>query len=254
MAKPELVVAEPVRRLRRRLGPYGALLATAGIGAAVFVGLLVASAGVYDAVADADGGSGLDQPGLDYAMSVRTPASAALVTGFTNLGDTEWMVVFVLAIAALMYWRWRRRTVLVLTVVAMTGSLIFTAVGKSLVGRNRPPLEFAVPPYEYAPSFPSGHTLNSTVFAAIAAYFAIWLAQRLWVRVLAPVLAALWAGAMGLSRMFLGHHWLTDVVFGWLFGLAWIALLVTIHRVLLRLDRKEPDAPAALDEQEQSGS
>lgn len=246
-------VPQPVRRLRDRLGPYGALLTTTGIGAAVFVALLVGSAEVYGAVADSDGVSGLDQPILDQALQVRTPASAAAVTFFTNLGDTEWMVVFVLLLAALMFWRWRRRTVLVLTTITMVGSLIFTAVGKNLVGRNRPPLEFAVPPYEYAPSFPSGHTLNSTAFAAISAYLAIWLARSTWVRVVAPVLAVAWAGAMGLSRIYLGHHWFTDVAFGWLFALAWVALIVTVHRVLLSLDRREADSQAALDEQEEDG-
>jgi undecaprenyl-diphosphatase len=123
--------------------------------------------------------------------------------------------------------------------IAAGGSLIFTSVGKAIVGRARPPLSSAVPPYEYAPSFPSGHTLNSTVIALMLAYLAWWLSKSLWVRVLGPAAALAWALAMGLSRVYLGHHWITDVVFGWIFGLAWLALLITVHRILLRLDRRD---------------
>jgi membrane-associated phospholipid phosphatase len=99
------------------------------------------------------------------------------------------------------------------------------------------PLIDAIPPYEYAFSFPSGHTLNSTVIAGMVAYL---VARRLTSRVgraLCVIAAAIWAIAMGLSRVFLGHHWLTDVIFAWLIGLAWLALLITAHRIFLLVRR-----------------
>jgi undecaprenyl-diphosphatase len=118
--------------------------------------------------------------------------------------------------------------------VASAGSVVFTLVGKPVFGRARPPLTSAVPPYEHGFSFPSGHTLNSTVVAGMLAYLTVWLIARHWVRVVAVVLAVVWSVAMGASRVYLGHHWLSDVVFAWLVGLAWLALLITVHQALLR--------------------
>ena len=239
MGSLEGPAAKGVRRLRSYIGANVALLLSGAVGAAVFAVLLTASADVYAAVTNSNGVSGLDQPALDLAISRRTPAGERWVTAFTNLGGTMPMVFITLTLTAVMYVRWRRRSILLMMLIAGAGSLIFTGVGKRLVGRTRPPLELAVPPYEYAPSFPSGHTLNSTVIALMLAYLAWWLSENLWIRVLCPVLSVTWAAAMGLSRVYLGHHWLTDVIFGWVFGLAWLALLTTVHRILLRLDRRD---------------
>lgn len=233
-----VILKKPLAAIRGRLGRPDvdkALLVTGLVGGAVFIGLMVGAAGIYDAVSEADAISGLDKPVLSWAISLRTPTLDLWVTAFTNLGQTLPMVLIAGFGTMALFLRYRRRTVWVLMGVAAAGSVSFTLVGKALVGRSRPPLEFAVPPYEASFSFPSGHTLNSTVVAGMLAYLVCVLSARRWLRVLGVVTASVWALGMGLSRVYLGHHWLTDVMFAWLFGLGWLALLITVHRVLLRL-------------------
>jgi hypothetical protein len=58
------------------------------------------------------------------------------------------------AATLLMVWRWRSLTPMILMIIAVAGSLTFTTVGKAIVGRPRPPLSAAVPPYEHAFPFP----------------------------------------------------------------------------------------------------
>ena len=141
-----------------------------------------------------------------------------------------------------MVWRWRSRTPLVLMLITVAGSLLATVVGKNAVGRLRPPRTDAVPPFESSPSFPSGHALNSTAIAGMVAYLLLLHLERRLTRVVTVVLAGVWALAIGLSRVFLGHHWLTDVMVGWVVGLAWLALVVTAHRLFLTVRRAEPAA------------
>jgi membrane-associated phospholipid phosphatase len=213
------------------------LYLTAGIGLILVVGLTSAGAGVYDAVTEQDGIAGVDQPVLDQAIARRTPTNMWLATGFTHLGGAVGMTIIASLITIVMVWRWRSRTPLILMLFAVAGSLIMTTVGKAVVGRARPPLTEAIPPYEYAFSFPSGHALNSTVIAGMVAYLVVRRLRTQWARMVAVLLAIVWALAMGVSRVFLGHHWLTDVVFAWLLGGAWLALLITSHRLFLTVRR-----------------
>lgn len=201
----------PVQPLKRDLTPHTLLAVTAIVGGLVILGLTTASALVYDAVAEKDGISGLDRPVLDQVIAWRTPLANQLFTVFTHLGGPLYMTVIAGAVTLLMVWRWRSLTPLILMIIAVAGSLSFTNVGKAIVGRPRPPLTDAVPPYEHAFSFPSGHTLNSTVIAGMVAYLvASRLSSRLGIAV-CVILAVAWAASMGFSRIFLGHHWLTDV-------------------------------------------
>lgn len=213
------------------------LVISSAVGAMLVIGLLIASAAVYDAVEDGDGISAFDRPALDKAISLRTATSMRVATFFTHLGGPLWMTVIAAAITLAMTLAWRSRTPLVLMLIGVAGSLAMTNIGKAWIGRVRPPLADAVPPFESSPSFPSGHTLNSTVIAGLVAYLLVRKLHSLWARVLTIVLAVAWFVLMGLSRVFLGHHWLTDVAVGWTLGLAWVAAVITAHRLYLTVKR-----------------
>jgi undecaprenyl-diphosphatase len=186
-----------LRPLTRYLPAQAVLVITAIAGGLVILGLTAASAGVYDAVAEKDGIAALDRPILNQVIAIRTPLANQFFTWFTHLGGALRMTLIASAITLLMVWRWRSLTPLTLMIVAVAGSLTFTHVGKAIVGRARPPLSDAVPPYEHTFSFPSCHTLNSTVIAGMVAYLvAIRLTSRLGIA-LCVILAIVWAGAMG---------------------------------------------------------
>jgi membrane-associated phospholipid phosphatase len=233
-----------VRLARALAGAFsadGVLAITAVVGGLLVLGLMGAGYAVYDAVSENDGLANFDRPALLESMSLRSPGLDRFLTVFTHLGGPTGMTIIASVITALMVWRWRSRTPLVLMVIAVAGSLLITIVGKAAVSRVRPPLPDAVPPYEHSFSFPSGHALNSTVIAGLVAYLIVRRLDSAPQRGLVIGLAALWAASIGLSRVFLGHHWLTDVMFGWVVGLAWLAVVITAHRLFLTVRRAHRD-------------
>ena len=222
-----------------------ALVVTIGVGALVVLAATSLAGEVYEGVVDRDGLAAFDQPVLDAAVATRTPTADVWVTRFTDLGGTVGMPVIALVLVVVLTLTRRSWLPAVLVVAAAGGSLLFTVLGKDLVGRARPPLALAVPPYESSPSFPSGHTLNATVVLGICAYLLMLGLRHVRARALVGAVAALLVLAMGLSRVWLGHHWLTDVIAGWLVGLAWLGTVVTGHRVKVTLDRAHRSGDAA---------
>jgi undecaprenyl-diphosphatase len=152
----------------------------------------------------------------------------------------------ILALTATIVLALRRRswTPVILIVIAAAGSLLMTIAGKQLIGRTRPALTDAIPPYEHSASFPSGHALNSVVIAGVVAYLVILRLKSPRSRLLTVILAAAFALTMGLSRVYLGHHWLTDVLAAWALGAAWLALVITAHRLYLTTRTHRADTPA----------
>ena len=141
-------------------------------------------------------------------VDLRTPARAEWATRLTDVGGVIGMPVLAAVVVLTLALWWRRRTPVVLMLAAAAGSLLITVAGKELTARARPPLEMAVPPFESSPSFPSGHTLNATVVVGVVAYLLLIRLSGHHGRRLVLILASAFVLAMGLSRVYLGHHWL----------------------------------------------
>jgi undecaprenyl-diphosphatase len=242
------VLARLARTLSARLGPHAALILILAAGAIIAVTLSLATALVYDAVTESDGIAGLDSPVLAFMLTLRSPELNSFVTGYTDIAGPIGMpilAVLSLVILALMRRSW---TPVILISAAGIGSVLMTSAGKELVGRHRPPLVDAVAPYEFSPSFPSGHTLNAVVVVGIIGYLLVVRQHSLRARVLTVSGVTVFALAVGVSRVYLGHHWFTDVVAGWLIGAAWLALIITAHRLYLTSRHHDPADTGATTE------
>lgn len=221
-------------------------LRTARIAASALAVLVAASAVVVFAVIALPGIPPADRRALDLMLALRTPQAAGAITAFTNLGRTVAMFIIALILTTALYLRYRSGWIWVLMLVTPIGSVSLTELGKAVFTRARPPFADAVAPHEMSFSFPSGHTLSSTAIAGMLAYLTCWLTQRAWVRIAAVTAAVTWSIAMGLSRIFLGHHWLSDVIFGWLAGLCWLSILIIAHQLVLRRQSRQQPRSAQL--------
>lgn len=238
------LLASAAEKISAVLGSHAMLVLTLLLGAFLATALTAVFAEVYESVVRADGVAGLDHPVLDTAKTFRSPAADLIITGYTDIGGTIGMPLLASATTLALSLRRRSWTPAIRIIIAAAGSLLMTIAGKQLIGRTRPPLTDAVPPFESSASFPSGHSLNSVVIAGVVAYLIILRLKTTRSRVAVAILAAVFAVSMGLSRVYLGHHWLTDVLAAWALGAAWLALVITAHRLYLTARKKHSAQPA----------
>ena len=119
--------------------------------------------------------------------------------------------------------------------LTVAGSALANAGVKAAVERARPVSAVTVPS-AHGWAFPSGHTQAATVTYAAIVLVVGWELRRPGrsARLLSAVAVTVLAGVVGLSRVFLGAHWPSDVLGGWLLGSAWVT---TATLLLVRVDR-----------------
>lgn len=213
-----MTLGDRIRHVRRQYGvPIG--------GAALVVAGTLGVIALADAATESDGLAAFDPELTDDAASRRTAVVTAIARTLTFIGSTA-VLVIVSLVAAVLLWRWTRtwRTPL-LFLFAMVGAAALTTGLKNLVGRKRPDITFVLGPVADSFAFPSGHTLNSTVFFLSLAAVAWVRLRSLRNKILVALVAVVMSIGIGLSRIYLGYHWATDVLAGWTVAVTWLAVV-----------------------------
>jgi undecaprenyl-diphosphatase len=163
-----------------------------------------------------------------------------LARDFTGLGGVGVLTFLSLAVVGFLGLQRKWHTVLVLC-LAVGGGLLLSSLLKHGFSRPRPGL---VPhgSLVYTSSFPSGHSMMSTItYLTLAALLVRTVSGRrikLYIFSVALVLASL----VGTSRVYLGVHWPTDVLAGWTIGAAWAILWWLLTRRLQKAGHVEPES------------
>lgn len=178
--------------------------------------------------------AGLDRLVLHALQSLRSPWGDHLMAAFSAPGDLSSILIFAGGMSASLWLLGHRRSAYYLLAATLFGLLAPWLLKVSLRIPRPPTAGETLGPW----SFPSAHVLRAIT---LYGFFSIMLARTLlreW-RWLPYSLAALLIGAVALSRLYLGVHWLTDVLGSIMLGMAWTALLgIAYYRHVLPASHK----------------
>jgi membrane-associated phospholipid phosphatase len=163
-------------------------------------------------------------------VALRSSTGSALAPVITRLGDLVVLAPLGVILALVLAVRRRSAGPGLVLAGAMAGGAALTFAAKVLVGRDRPPASLALGPLPTDHAFPSGHAMNSTVFLATVAWL-LWPSAGPRSRGALVLGTSMAAAAVGATRLYLGYHWLTDVLAGWALAAAWLCLLLCLRRV-----------------------
>jgi undecaprenyl-diphosphatase len=190
----------------------------------------------------------------DLSDPIGPPWVEEMARDFTALGGVAIVTFVTLAVAGYLLLIQKYRAML-LVVLAVGGGALLSTVLKDAFNRPRPDL---VPhgTYVYTASFPSGHSMLSAVTYLTLGSLLARLQPRRRVKAYLMGLAMLLTFLVGVSRVYLGVHWPTDVLAGWTAGAAWAALCWLVARRLQREGKVErstrpPGEPPSAEERQQ---
>ncbi len=174
-----------------------------------------------------------NQPTLDWIVKNRQPEITNIMKFITMTASPLILIVFTCIVAAI--WAalnreiWRPILLFGATGLAAATSIIL----KIVIGNGRPPVEDMIKPFETDYSFPSGHTIGTVVLLLVISYLVCSRRPTSLRLFICGVITTLGITIIAGSRLYLGYHWVTDVVASIGLGLIILAIAIIIDRIVV---------------------
>ncbi len=222
----------------RRLRPGAAfgLSLTAGLVTVAVVGWAFGVV-VQDVISRKDL-AGVDGTVYRFFLDHREPSLTTASRMVASVGGTVTLSIVTMLLAALVWWRTRERRDILVPALAVFGSMAVVKGVKLVVRRPLPPASGMLAAAEGF-AFPSGQATRSAACLLTVAFVA-WRVLPSWRSKVMAVTAAVSASLLiGLARLTLAVHWLTDVLGGWAIGVLWFAVVVVVSEVAASLNQRD---------------
>ena len=174
---------------------------------------------------------------LQWMYHHRAPAPNALAIFLAHSGSPPVIVgIALLGAVTGFFWRKVRGAAWTLPIAVIGAGVIIQGI-KLFVQRPRPqavPHSFQPLIHETGYSFPSGHSLIAMVVYGLLGYFALHLFKNHAARLAVRIVTVLVVFSIGVSRVYVGAHYPTDVLAGWTAGVPWLIACLALHEVLAR--------------------
>ena len=215
-------------RLRVRLG-ISAIAMAAGVAGLLVVGAMaVGFTALLDDVLEGEGIAQFDDTISYWLAGHREVWLTNVLLLVTRLGNLDAQTVWLALVCVVSAVRARTWVPVLVGAAGGGGIALVIVVAKQLVGRQRPALPYAVMPVDGF-SFPSGHATGAAAVGLLGAWMLCrWVVRRWAIQVAVWATAVGMIGLIGLSRCYLGVHFVTDVLAGWLLGAAWAGSVILL--------------------------
>lgn len=164
-----------------------------------------------------------DESVIHYIQAFISPMLTEYMSVITFLGSVKWLAFSVL-LAAVLLFIFKKRSLAWFMVLSSGLGALFNLLLKWIFKRERPDIRPLIE--EQGFSFPSGHSMGSFIFYGSLAYMIIHLAKRKRLKAAWTLMLGCFIIMIGLSRIYLGVHFPSDVIAGFAAGGAWLIIMI----------------------------
>lgn len=161
---------------------------------------------------------------IEFFHHIASDTLGQIMFIFTELGSIWIVTILSLLLILVLWWKKKDKWGILFFIIGIGGGGLLTKLLKYYYGRERPSINEEIDAIGY--SFPSGHSMGSLIFYGFLTYFMIRSAYSKKLKVAALFLCGLLVVSIGISRIYLGAHYPSDVIAGYLAGAIWLILCI----------------------------